>query len=244
MLKTVEMNSVPAPTTIAPAVRHGVGDIGPRLAGAGALTFVGSVIMQNIIRGGSAPSNGASSAAVLAYYGDHRGITMALVGLFLLSGSGLAAFLGGAMRRLTGGERPAWAFTGCVGAVGIIVLFSVLVGAEEALSVLAHRNQPNLGAVEALWVLHNCVFTLLFPMIAVALVGLSRAGVAAGITPRAFQRIAPLGASLLAVGALAGPFIAAGDAMALFAVGAIGFLMWLAFLITTGLRLTRATVAR
>src|SRR4051794_25371447 len=148
MLKTAEIDPV-AVGPIAPGPRRGLGDIGSRLAGAGALTFVSSVILQNLIRGGSAPSNGASSTEVLAYYADHRGVTMALLSLFLLSGSGLAVFLGGAMRRLSIADRRAWAFAGYVGAIGIIVLFSVLVGAEEALSVLAHREQPNLGAVEA-----------------------------------------------------------------------------------------------
>jgi hypothetical protein len=80
---------------------------------------------------------------------------------------------------------------------------------------------------------------VLFLSIAVALVGLARAGVAAGITPPAFQRLAPVGAALLAVAAVAGPAIAIGDAMPIFGLGALGFLTWLAFLVSTGLRLIR-----
>jgi hypothetical protein len=44
---------------------------------------------------------------------------------------------------------------------------------------------------------------------------------------------------MLALGASAGPLIAGGDAMALFALSGIGFLTWLAFLATTGARLIR-----
>jgi hypothetical protein len=44
---------------------------------------------------------------------------------------------------------------------------------------------------------------------------------------------------MLLVGTIAGPAIAVGHAMALFAVTGLGFLIWLAFLIVTGLRLVR-----
>ena len=163
-----------------------------------------------------------------------------LVASYVLSGIGLIAFLGGAMRRLLASERRGWAFAGLVGATGIMALFTIVVAAEQALSVVATRGQPNLGAIEALWALHNSVFTVLDLSIAAALLGLSRAGIAAGITPRAFGRLAPIGAALLVVGALAGPAIAAGDAMPLFGLAGLGFLVWLAFVITTGMRLVRA----
>ena len=116
----------------------------------------------------------------------------------------------------------------------------MVVGAEQALSVVASRTQPNIGAIEALWALHNSVFTVLDLFIAAALLGLSRAGIAAGITPRAFRRLAPIGSALLLVGAFAGPSIAAGDAMPLFGLAGIGFVIWLAFLATTGTRLVRS----
>ena len=49
-----------APTATAP-VGRGFGDISPRLAGAGAVTFAVTVLAQNLIRGASAPANGAST---------------------------------------------------------------------------------------------------------------------------------------------------------------------------------------
>jgi hypothetical protein len=221
--------------------RGALGDIGTRLAGFGAIGFVAIVVLQNLLRGSSAaPANGSSVEEVLAYYADHRATTFVLVATFVLSGLGLAAFLGGAMRRLLAGGRPGWAITGCVGAAGIMALFAVVVGAEQALSVLATGDRPDLGSIEALWTLHNSVFTVLYVSLAIALVGLSRAGVAAGLTPRAFEVLAPVGGGLLAIGAMAGPSIAAGDAMAAFGLAGLGFVVWLAFLLTTGLRLVRS----
>jgi hypothetical protein len=234
-----------AESTITPALAsrrapRALEDIGPRLAGLGALGFVVIVVLQNLLRGSGAPANGAAIDEVLAHYADHRAITFVLVATFVLGGFGLAIFLGGAMRRLLAGNRPGWAITGCLGAAGVMALFTVVVGTEQALSVVAAGDQPDLGTIEALWALHNSVFTVLYLSLAIALVGLARAGVAAGLTPRAFEVLAPVGAGLLAIGAIAGPAIAAGDAMPLFGLAGLGFLVWLAFLASTGLRLVRS----
>ncbi len=229
---------------MAAAPRPALGDISTRLAGAGAITFAVTVVAQNIIRGGSAPANGATTAEVLTHYADHRALTFVLIATYVVSGIGLFTFLGGAMRRLVASSKRGWAFTGLVGATSIMAMFSVVVAAEQALSAVATRGQPDIGgAVEALWTLHNSVFSVLNLSIAAALMGLSRAGVAAGITPRAFRRLGPVGAAMLVVGTLAGPAIAIGDAMPLFGVAGLGFLVWLSFLFTTGLRMIRSSEA-
>ena len=235
-------NLASASTTTAP--RKAFGDISTRLAGAGAVTFAVTVLAQNIIRGASAPANGASTTDVLTHYADHRAITFVLIATYVLSAAGLFVFLGGAMRRLVGSTRRGWAFTGLFGAASILALFTVVVAAEQALSAVATRGQPNIGgAVEALWTLHNSVFSVLDLSIAAALLGLSRAGIAAGITPRAYRRLGPIGAAMLVVGTLAGPAIAIGDAMPLFGVAGVGFLIWLTFLFTTGVRMIRSNEA-
>lgn len=209
-----------------------------RVAGLGAIGFAALVVIQNAMRGSSAPANDASAEAVLAHFADHRTLTVALVASFVLSASALAAFLGGSMRRLAAAQ-PGWAITGGLGAAGVMALFSVVVGCEQALAVLAAGEEPDLGAIQALWALHNSVFTVSYLLLAIALVGLSRAGVAAGLTPRAFAVVAPIGAGLLAIGAVAGPYIANGEAMPAFGGAGIGFLTWLAFLVATGMRLVR-----
>ena len=219
-------------------------DIGARLAGLGAIAFVAVVVLQNVIRGSSAPSNGASGEEVLAHYADHRATTFVLVATFVVGGAGLATFLGGAMRRMLAGSRPGWAITGLVGVAGVMGLFAVVVAAEQALSVVATADRPDLGAIEALWAFHNSAFSVLSLSLAIALLGLCRAGVGAGLTPRAFELLAPAGAGLLALGAIAGPAIAGGDAMPVFGLSAVGFAVWLAFLVSTGLRLVRSDQSR
>jgi hypothetical protein len=232
--------------TVQPAVAGGnhperrpLADTPTRLAGIGAIGFAAVVVLQNVIRGGSAPTNDASADEVLAFYADHRSVTFVLVATFVLGGACLALFLGGAMRRMIASSRPALAFTGLVGAISVIALFTVVVACEVALSGVANGDHPDLSAIGTLFALHNAIFSVLMLAIAVALLGLGRAGVAAGMTPVAFERLAPAGAVLLGVAAMASPAIAVGEAMPVFGIGVLGFAVWLAFLVATGLRLVR-----
>jgi hypothetical protein len=244
MYETLEASPATALTVAPTSPRRGLGDISARATGIGAITFAVTVLAQNVLRGASAPTNDASVTDVLTHYADHRTLTFVLIGSYVLSAIGLFVFLGGAMRRLAGSARRGWAFTGLFGAASVLALFTVVVATEQALSGVATRGQPNIGgAIEALWALHNNVFTVLDLSIAAALLGLSRAGIAAGITPRVYGRLAPVGAAMLVVGTLAGPSIAIGDAMPLFGVAGVGFLVWLSFLLATGIKLVRSSEA-
>ena len=215
-----------------------------RLAGFAALTFVADVILQNVVRGVSAPTNDAPASDVLTHFADHRGLSFLLIGMFVISGVSLATFLGRSMQVLTSSSRAGSARTGYLGATGILLVFGVLVACEQALSVVAHGEHPDPAAMSALWALHNSVFTVLLLFIGIALFGLARAGVAAGVTPRVFEWLAPVGSVMLAVSCAAGPGIAAGELGGVFAFGLIGFIIWLAFLTTTGIRLVRNAGAR
>ena len=234
------MTTAAITSTTSRRARRTFDDIGARIAGLGGIAFAAIVVVQNILRGGSAPSNGASAEEVLLHYADDRAMTVVLVATFVLGGSALAVFLAGTLRRLLAGGRPGWAIVGGVGGLGVMALFAIVVGAEQALSVVAAGERPDLGAVQALWAFHNSAFSVLHLFLALAVVGLARAGVAAGLTPRVFDTLAPVAAVLLLVGAVAGPYIAVGEAMALFGLALLGFATWLAFLVSTGLRLVRS----
>jgi hypothetical protein len=238
---SITHKSVP-PVEATESVQPATGDLSLRAAGAGAITFALVVVVQNLIRGASAPAMDAGGSKILTHYAGHGATTFVLAATYVITGIGMALFLGGASRRLLSSGRPGWAVTGIVGAVSIMGLFAIVVGAEQAIGVVANQAHPNLGAIEALWALHNSVFTVLDFSIAVALIGLSRAGIAAGLTPGVFARLAPVGAALLLVGTLTGPATASGDTMAFFAITVVGFLVWLSFLVATGLRLVRELV--
>jgi hypothetical protein len=241
MAQTTQLDAHVESPTPRTTPRWRTGDLSTRAAGWGALTFAIVVIIQNLVRGASAPGNGASGAHVLSHYSGESAITFVLIATYVVSGTGMAVFLGGITRHLLATRRPGWALTGVVGAIGIMIIFTLVVAAEQALTVAAHMHHPDLGAIQAIWALHNSIFSILDFSIALALVGLSKATIAAGMTPRVFTKLAPAGAAMLVVSTVAGPAIAAGHAMALFGLGGLGFLIWLAFLITTGVRLVRTT---
>ena len=117
--------------------------------------------------------HGASPAEILTHYGHDSAIPFVLAATYVLSGLGMAVFLGGALRHLLAGGRRGWATTGFVGAVSIMALFAVVVGAEQALGAVAHQDRPDVGAIQAVWAIHNSVFTVLDFSIAVALFGLA-----------------------------------------------------------------------
>src|SRR4051812_45405542 len=70
MLETATISNRVGSTTDQAAKRPASGDISARFAGAGAIVFAVVVIAQNLIRGASAPGNGATSTEVLAHYAD------------------------------------------------------------------------------------------------------------------------------------------------------------------------------
>ena len=74
-------------------------------------------------------------------------------------------------------------------------------------------------------------------LLATALLGFSLAGTAAGITPRWFGLLGPVGAVLMIVAAANGVSIAEGSPIVF--VGLIGFLIWLLFVVTTAFRMIR-----
>src|SRR5438270_13342034 len=129
----------------APRGAAGREDVSGWIGGAGALGFTATVVAQNILRAGG-PTNDASPREVLTYYADHRAITFVLAIGFVLGAIAMAMFLGGAMRRLLAGGRLGWTVVGSVGALGIMALFAVMVGADQAPSVLATPIPPDLGA--------------------------------------------------------------------------------------------------
>ena len=209
---------------------------GDRVTGFAGVTFAVVVALQNIARGGVAPLNGASMQSVTDYYTGHRLFETGLGVTFVISGVAICVFLGGILADAAGPQRR-WAMTGVVGGIGIVAVFTAVVGMESALvAVAAQGSEP---AVAALWAAHNGLFSVLDLMIAVALFGLSRYTVSVGATPHWFSWLAPIGAVLLAVGAAGSPWVVDGRQLAPFGAAGAGFVVWVLYVLTTGVCLIR-----
>jgi hypothetical protein len=150
-------------------------------------------------------------------------------------------FAGGLSARcveLDPSTRP-WAQAGFLVVAGIVALFSALVACEVALLNAATRSDPGVQNMMVLWQLHNGIFAVLTLSIAVALLGFSEAAVQSGLAHTGFKVIGLLGACLLAFNTALAPAIG-GSMSPLMAVGLVGFVCWVAFVIATAYKLARS----
>jgi hypothetical protein len=126
-----------------------------------------------------------------------------------------------------------------LGVAGIVALFSGLVACEVALLTAAGRSDLGTENLAVLWMLHNAIFSVLTLPIGVALLGLSQACARSGLAHPKFKVVGVVGACLLAFNTAAAPLIAA-TTSPLMAVGLVGFLCWVVFVVVTGYKLVRS----
>lgn len=206
------------------------------IGGIGGLTFVATVIVQNGLRAGF-PANDASATRIVEYYGNHRGVSLALAVLFPIGALGLAAFLGAMLARLGRGDHRAAAYAGAFGAAGIIGAYTMLIATDLAIAGYVHRGGAALDVVDGLWVLHNAIFGVLLASIGVTLAGLSAAAAASGQIAAWWKAVGLVGAVLLLVAAATTPAII--NASPTMFIGLAGFLAWVVFVTVNSVTLVR-----
>ena len=113
----------------------------------------------------------------------------------------------------------------------------LLVACEVGLLVSARRDDL-ATVVPVLWVLHNSVFAILTLFIGIALFGLARASHLTGLIPSVIARISAVGALLLAANTALAPIVA-DRASPVMAVGLVGFIGWLVFVVAASLGMRR-----
>ncbi len=205
-----------------------------RLAGAGGLVFAAILVADNAIRA-SAPGFDAAPAQVSAYFLDHRAAALVPLGLFP---AGLTLFLFAAgLRARASQESRWWASVGVLGAATIAALFAIVNIAEIVLTAKAAQLASSPAVVQALWTLRAAAFGLDLAAIAVALVGLSRAAAAMRLIPSWLALAAWPGAVCLLTAATF--TVALADGGPWLAVGLIGFIVWIVFVITASVSLLR-----
>jgi hypothetical protein len=207
-----------------------------RLAGGGGLLFAAILVTQNIIRAG-APGFAAGPAQVSAYFLHHRVAALVPLGLFPLGMIALFPFVAAVWTRADREQTRWWASMGALGAATIAALFAVVNITEIVLTAKAGRLAASPAVVQALWGLHGAAFGLDLAAIAVALIGLSRAAVAVHLIP-AWLTVAawPGAACLLTASAFT---VALTNGAAWLAIGLVGFLVWLVFVVTSSVSLLR-----
>lgn len=210
--------------------------IGTRIAGIGGLAFIANVVVNNVLRG-SFPKNDASATDVATFYAEHDVLTSVFAAIYPIGLVGIALFVAGVASRALSGPGRLSAIMGIVGSAGVAGGFSTLLAFDSAIAGYLHRGGTSTDVVEGLWVTHNAVFGILLGSIAVALAGLANAAVSAGLLGRVWRPVSFVGAVLLLAGTATTPAIIDG-APTIF-LGFAGFAVWVAFVVTTSVRLIR-----
>ena len=211
-----------------------------RWAGLGGLVFLVLVVVQNLLKASTNPSDTATAAQILTFAHRDAWSVHLLFVTYVIGFPALFAFAAG-LSKLAARRNPMAALPGRIGQYSVVAV-AVLFGLINVIQVTLVAARPQLVSdpvlVHTLWTMHNAVFTLNLVAVAGALFGLGRAAVISGIVPGWVRPVSLAGALALAVSAL--PIVAEVHGSNLLGLGLAGFLCWLAFLAIAGTRLLRA----
>lgn len=212
-----------------------------RLVGFAAIAFAVLVMTENVLFAVTdAPSYGDPIDDVLAYYAASSGtvaIVSGLVALYLplllLFVTGLHGLVG---RR--GGTGADWSLLAVAAGAALSAIFVLVNVLQIGLALFARDFAEATSAFDIVWRIHAAAFALVMPMLGTTCIGVTLAAHASGLTP-AWQRLLGLFGGSLLLAAGIGNFAIA-DGSALIFVGLLGFLAWLVWMVTTGVRLIRS----
>ncbi len=199
--------------------------------GRGQVGFV--IVLPNVLLGPAGlPRTGAEPGDVAAFFadaGDAVGIASTLGPvawlLAVLFGAGAVSAL-----RASPGNEP-WALAGFAGLILQNATFTGVLAIRLALASTAGE-----GAA-VLWALHDALFTLNGTFLATAMLGLSVAGLRAGLIRPWHGALGLFAAALQFTSALLTPLIIGGGPLGL--LGLAGWLMWVGWIATYGIVLIR-----
>jgi hypothetical protein len=229
-LPIVSARSVPA-STFHPA----------RIAGFAGLAFALLVAAVNIVVGAlSPPAADAGATEIVAFFADNEGVLKAAMAVVPIPVVALFVFLGASYPRFSAASREAalWARVGAAGLILVEVVFLARATFELVLLANAEELASEPALVETLWQLQSAAMTFNGLALAVALLGLSRAGRLSGLLPAWQETMGLLAALGFVVAAMAATASLEGAAIGI--IGLPAFLAWLVWLALTSLRLMRS----
>ncbi|MBT9256954.1 hypothetical protein KMZ32_12525 [Phycicoccus sp. MAQZ13P-2] len=176
---------------------------------------------------------------VVAYYAAQRGpvaVATGVVALYLPLLLLLVTGLHGLVER-RGGAGAFWsrlAVATGASAVAVLVLVNVL---QVGLALSADASFGPSPAAELVWRAHAAAFALALPMLGVTSVATALAAHASGLTGSWQRGLGLAGGVLMLLAGLA--TVAVADGSPLLFVGLLGLVLWLGWLLATGVRLLR-----
>ncbi|WP_440102801.1 hypothetical protein [Streptosporangium sp. H16] len=215
-----------------------------RITGIAALGFAFTIVLANVIMTPAGlPLTGAGIGEVNAFFGTEGGVVA--VASALTPAAWLLATLFGAgavsaLRRFERGRDEAWSLLGFTGLALQNVTFAAVIATRLALTSTAERQDTATGG---LWVLHDALFTLNGTFLALALIGLSVAGLRAGLI-RPWHGTVGLTSAVLLFGSATLTPLVIDHTGPLGLLGLVGWLMWVVWIIAYGITLIRLSRPR
>ncbi|WP_329080483.1 MULTISPECIES: hypothetical protein [unclassified Streptosporangium] len=210
-----------------------------RITGVAAVGFAVTIVLANAIMvPAGLPVTGAGIGEVNAFFGtrsDIVAIASALTPTAWLLATLFGAGAVSALRRSERGRGEAWSLLGFTGLALQNVTFAAVIAIRLALTSTAARDSATTGG---LWVLHDALFTLNGTFLALALLGLSVAGLRAGLIRPWHGTLGLASAALLFGSATLTPLVI-DHAGPLGLLGLAGWLMWVVWIIAYGVTLIR-----
>lgn len=212
----------------------------PRIGGLAAIGFATVILLGNVfLIPLGLPLSGADIGEVIEFFGTAGtavGISSALTPAAWTLSTVFAAGAIAALRRSEHRRGEAWSLIGFAG----VILQNGAVAAVIAVRLgLASMNELDRATTTGLWVFHDALLTLNGTFLALALFGLSIAGLRAGLTARWHTALGLLSGALMFSSATLTPLII-DHAGPLGLIGLIGWLLWVVWLFGYGVILYRA----
>jgi hypothetical protein len=209
------------------------------LAGIGGIVFLVLVVLQNLLKAATNPSNSATAAQILRFAGDRAWTVHLLVVTYVIGFPALFLFVGGLTRRCSqiAPSSEIWGRLGRSSVVVIAVLFGLINVLQVVLVAARGELSGSPALVSTLWTMHNAVFTFNLLAVGGALLGLGRAATLARLAPAWTWPFSIVGAILLA--AAAAPAVAEVHGSKILVLGLVGFLCWLLLVASSSVGLFR-----
>ena len=213
----------------------------PRVVGATAIALAASLLIQNVVLGGSgAPDYGAPIADVLAYHAEHRGTLAVAIGLEAVNLPLLLGFLAGlhGLVRRRSAAGATWSRLALAAGATLSAVWAIYAVAWIGVVLAAGQGAASTQTLQLAWQMHAAGLAMAMPALGTTFLGAALATNAAALTAPWLRLLAVVGAPLLIVAGMASLAIADGSPMVF--LGVAGLALWVVWQLTTGVRLLRA----
>ncbi|GAA3573604.1 hypothetical protein GCM10022419_063230 [Nonomuraea rosea] len=212
-----------------------------RISGIAAVGFATTIVGANLIMAPAGmPVTGAGIDEVNAFFGANGHIVGLGTALTPLAWVLATVFGAGAVAVMWTSERARGEAWSLVGFTGLILQNATFAGVSAGRLALARTAPADPGATPALWAWHDAVFTLNGTFLAIALVGLSMAGLRTKLI-RPWHGVLGFVAAALQLTSACLAFVIMRAEGPLGLIGLTGWLLWVVWIVLYGVRLIRAT---